>query len=150
MTAYIALGSNMGDRAAFIQAALVMLAVEHGVHVQQVSPLHETEPWGYTVQPRFLNAAARIETELEPLELLRACKATEEALGRTPTVRWGPRRIDVDILLYEGVCMHTPELTIPHPHMHERRFVLLPMEQIAPHVVHPTLGKTMRQLLQEL
>jgi len=148
--AHLGLGSNSGDRAALIQSALVHLATQYAIQVRKVSRLYETEPWGYAEQPRFLNAAAEVETSLSPIELLRACKQTETALGRTPTFHWGPRLIDVDVLLCEDTVLQTDECTIPHPHMHLRRFVLEPLAEIAPDARHPVLGKTIRELLASI
>ena len=115
-----------------------------------MSSIIETEPWGEPDQPHFMNACAEIETDLSPLALLQACKETEQALGRTPSRRWGPRAIDVDILLYGEFIFHSPELSIPHPLMHERAFVLAPLNEIAPDAMHPTLHKTIRDLLESL
>jgi len=113
-----------------------------------VSPVYETAPWGYTEQPAFLNQVIQAETDLAPLNLLEYLKSRETALGRKPTFRYGPRVIDLDILFYDNLIMSTPELTIPHPNMHERAFVLLPLADLAPDLRHPTLGKPVKELLE--
>ena len=146
--AYIGLGSNLGDRAAYLQAALDRLGMLGTVGA--VSPFLETDPAGYAEQPRFLNAAVRLRTTLPPDDLLREMLSIETALGRVRTVRWGPRTIDLDLLLYDDLVRDDPGLTVPHPRMHERRFVLEPLAAIAPAAVHPLLGQTISQLLARL
>jgi 2-amino-4-hydroxy-6-hydroxymethyldihydropteridine diphosphokinase len=129
-TVYIAFGGNVGDREANLRAALQLLR-EH-VQVEAVSSLYETEPAYVLDQPRFLNGVLRGATRLEPMELLRALKEIEAALGRRPGLRNGPRPVDLDILRYGDVSLATPELTIPHPRIAERPFVLVPLAEIAP------------------
>ena len=121
-----------------------------GIFVTRRSTMRETEPWGVQDQPRFINMAIEGETELSPLRLLEVLKITEDEVGRVETRRWGPRAIDLDILLYDDLVMNTPELTIPHPLMHEREFVLGPLDEIAPDKIHPVWKKTIRELLLDL
>ncbi len=128
----LGLGSNVGDREGNIRAAVAKLAAWPGLAVTRVSSLYETAPVGYTDQPDFLNAVACVETSLSPQELLTACLAVEKDLGRERKVRWGPRTIDIDVLLYDEVTLATPELTLPHPRLHERAFVLVPLAELAP------------------
>jgi 2-amino-4-hydroxy-6-hydroxymethyldihydropteridine diphosphokinase len=130
-TAYVGLGSNLGDRAANVWTAVQHLSELPGCRIARLSALYESEPVGPVPQGPFLNAAVAVEVSLAPQELLRAMKGVEDAMGRVPTVRWGPRLIDLDLLLYGHVVMSTDELTLPHPELWNRRFVLLPLLQIA-------------------
>jgi 2-amino-4-hydroxy-6-hydroxymethyldihydropteridine diphosphokinase len=129
-TAYLALGSNLGDRLEHLQRAVDLLGDEEGVRVVASSRVWETDPVGGPPQPRYLNAVVRVETDLEPRELLAACQRVESALGRVRIERWGPRTIDVDVLTYDEVPVDEPDLTIPHPRMHERGFVLVPLREL--------------------
>jgi 2-amino-4-hydroxy-6-hydroxymethyldihydropteridine diphosphokinase len=142
--AYVGLGSNLGDREATIRAAVAALP-----GVVAVSELRETEPVGVTEQPAFLNGAARLATELSPRELLDALLEIERGLGRERRVRWGPRTIDLDLLLYGGETVDEPGLTVPHPSLHERRFALEPLAELDPELVVPGRGRV-RDLLAEL
>ncbi|MGE5250464.1 MAG: 2-amino-4-hydroxy-6-hydroxymethyldihydropteridine diphosphokinase [Bacteroidota bacterium] len=145
---YLALGSNLGDRPSNLRGAIE--ALEPEVRVLEESSIYETPPWGYTEQPAFLNMAVKAETGLEPRPLLRHLKELEGRLGREPGFRYGPRRIDLDILFYEDLVLQDETLTIPHPRLHERAFVLVPLADIAPDLVHPVRRKTVREMLREV
>jgi 2-amino-4-hydroxy-6-hydroxymethyldihydropteridine diphosphokinase len=141
----LALGTNLGDRFANLLAAFV--ALPPAVHILVQSPVYETTPWGLANQPTFLNMVLKGETELAPIPLLTYLKNLETKLGRQPAVRWGARLIDIDILFYGELVYTTPELTIPHPHLHERAFVLVPLADLEPDFIHPVLGKSISSLL---
>jgi dihydropteroate synthase/2-amino-4-hydroxy-6-hydroxymethyldihydropteridine diphosphokinase len=141
---YLGLGSNLGDRYGHLIAALDRLQAH--VTIDAISSIYETEPWGYADQPRFLNAVCCGETDLTPPGLLSVIKAIEVELGREPTFRYGPRTIDIDLLLYDAAIVEQDHLQVPHPQLHERDFVLAPLNEIAPHVVHPRLEKTIEAL----
>ena len=148
--AYIGVGSNQGDRRAHCDAALAQIGAYQYTRLLGQSSWYLTEPWGYREQDDFLNLALAIETGLAPQELLGLLKATEATLGRRETVRFGPRTIDLDILLYGDLVMQSPELTIPHARLCERRFVLAPLEELAPQLMHPVRRKTISRLLADL
>ena len=145
---YLALGSNLGDRARTLENAVTLL----GKHLANVrlSPIYETEPVGYLEQGKFLNAALEGTTELGPRELLNACQEIEKQLGRERIIRNGPRTIDIDILFYGNTLLNEPDITIPHPRLHEREFVLKPLTDICPELVHPTIKKTVKELYEGL
>lgn len=147
-TAFVALGSNLGDRQGNLNRAIELLQ-QHGVEVLKVSTFIETEPYGVTDQPRFLNGACMVKTELSPLELLRLLLSVEKEMGRVRLRHWGERNIDLDLLLYEGVIMDTEELRLPHPDMANRDFVMLPLAELAPSLIHPVLQKTMQELAEK-
>jgi 2-amino-4-hydroxy-6-hydroxymethyldihydropteridine diphosphokinase len=143
-TVYLALGSNLGDRRENLRQAVAALTPQ--VDVKAKSHIYETDPWGFEDQPKFLNMAVKGLTYLEPEPLLRHLKRLEAALGRQSTFPNGPRTIDIDILFFEDRILNAPELTLPHPRLHERGFVLLPLMDLAPELVHPLLNKSIREL----
>lgn len=147
--AYVALGSNLGNKRENINKALELLK-SHGVEITTVSTLIETEPYGVLDQPGFCNGVCAVRTELEPIQLLRLLLAIEKEMGRVRLRHWGERNIDLDLILYEDAVIKTDELNLPHPDMQNRDFVLLPLAEIAPQVVHPVLKKTIEQLKEEL
>jgi 2-amino-4-hydroxy-6-hydroxymethyldihydropteridine diphosphokinase len=145
MGVYIALGANLGDRRANLAAALRLLAPEFSV--EAVSQLYESEPQPPAPPPSYYNAAARVATSLSPHDLLRHLKDIERRLGRTDTTHWAPRPIDLDLALYDDLVLDDLDLVIPHPRLHERAFVLQPLLDLDPALVHPRLGVTLASLL---
>jgi len=140
------MGTNLGDRLSNLHAAIAAFAPD--IQGLDESPIYETEPWGYADQPPFLNMALRATTNLSPRDLLDRLKSIESTLGRIPNFRNGPRLIDLDILFYDEIVLDTPPLVIPHPSLHERAFVLIPLADIAPGLVHPVLGLSVTQLVE--
>ena len=144
---YLSLGSNLGQRAENLAQALRMLGEK--LKIVQVSAIYETEPVGIREQPWFLNLVCAAETELSPQELLAFFQGIEGKVGRVRERRFGPRLIDIDILFYDGLIIRTPSLEIPHPRLTERAFVLVPLVEIAPGLLHPVLKLTMREILEK-
>jgi 2-amino-4-hydroxy-6-hydroxymethyldihydropteridine diphosphokinase len=142
---YLALGSNMGNRAANLKAAIMALPPQ--MEVKAKSRVYETPPWGYANQEKFLNQVLKVQTYLQPEQLLKHLKRLEVALGREPTFQNGPRLIDIDILLYDDLVFESPTVTIPHPRLHERGFVLMPLMDIAPDLMHPVKKQSIRELI---
>jgi 2-amino-4-hydroxy-6-hydroxymethyldihydropteridine diphosphokinase len=147
--AYIGIGSNLGRREENCFRAIELLK-KKGIALVKRSSLYETEPWGMKGQPRFLNMAIEIETDLRPLQLLKILKNIEKEAGRKKSRRWGPRVLDLDILLFDDIIMDEVALKIPHPFMQERAFVLKPLNEIAPGVQHPVLKKSIHELFRQI
>ena len=145
---YLALGSNMGNRLANLKAAISNLTPQ--MNVKKESSVYETPPWGFADQTAFLNQVVKVETYLKPEALLAHLKRLELALGRVPSFENGPRLIDIDILFFDDVIMDTPPLTIPHPRLHERAFVLVPLVEIEPELIHPILQRPVNKLLDDV
>ncbi|WP_436855922.1 2-amino-4-hydroxy-6-hydroxymethyldihydropteridine diphosphokinase [Staphylococcus caeli] len=145
--AYLGLGSNVGERKNQLEEAVSILNSKNGITVTKTSPIYETEPVGFVDQPQFLNQCIEIETSLAPHDLLKECLDVEQQLHRVREVRWGPRTLDVDILLYGDHILEEAELTIPHPRMLERAFVLIPLNDIAKDTIEPRSNKTIGTLV---
>jgi 2-amino-4-hydroxy-6-hydroxymethyldihydropteridine diphosphokinase len=146
---YIGIGSNLGNRQENCFRAVEVLE-ERGIKVQKKSSLYETEPWGVKDQPRFVNMVVQIETTLKPKDLLRLLKDIEREIGRQDSFHWGPRIIDLDILLFNALVLNEENLQIPHPYLHEREFVLRPLNEIAPDVIHPVFHMSIDKLTQNM
>ncbi len=149
VTAYIGLGSNIGDREYQLNRALELLKSAEKVEVTTVSSFYITAPVGYEQQPDFLNAVVEIMTTLSADDLLELCSKIEKELKRERIIRWGPRTIDLDILLFGNSVINEKDLVIPHPRMHERKFVMEPLNEIAPFVMHPVFNKSISELFLE-
>jgi 2-amino-4-hydroxy-6-hydroxymethyldihydropteridine diphosphokinase len=146
---YIGIGSNLGNRRKNCRDAIELLK-KKGVIVNKNSSFYKTEPWGIKDQPKFLNVAIEIETDLKPHDLLAVLKKVEDEIGRKKSYKWGPRLIDLDILFFGNIVIDEDNLKIPHPLMHEREFVLRPLQEIAPDMVHPLFKIKVGELLQQL
>lgn len=149
-TAYIALGSNMGDKKNHLETAIAKLNESPHCKVEKVSSIIETEPYGVTDQDVFLNACLKLRTLLTPLELLDELHRIEQEAHRERILRWGPRTLDLDIIFYDDIILSDDDLCIPHVEMHKRDFVLRPLHEIAPYMHHPGSGKTVHEMLEEL
>ena len=149
-TAYIALGTNLGRKRDNIARAIQLIAALPGVKIIKSSSLYETEPWGKTDQEKFLNQVIAVETSLQPAELLRELQNIEIKMGRQRKEKWGPRIIDLDILLYGNEVMDDPHLTIPHPHLRQRLFVLVPLAEIGADLQFPEDGATVEEVLSSV
>lgn len=147
---YIGLGTNIGDRKKYLQEAITQIEANEHITVKKESSIYETAPVGYTDQSHFLNQVIMVETSLEHLELLDYCQKIEQNLGRERTIKNGPRTIDLDILMYNHENRDLGRLRIPHPRMHERAFVLIPLNEIAPELVVPTTGEKVEDLILDL
>ena len=146
-TAYLGLGSNLGNRMAFLRGGRDTLTSKPGIEIIKASGVYETEAVGGPADnPSFLNTVLQIATDLSPEELLKACLSVEDDFGRSRPVRWAPRTLDIDILFYDDLVMCEEELTIPHPRLHERTFVLAPLLEIAPDLRHPLLGQSVSEI----
>lgn len=145
---FLLLGSNLGDRALYLQQAQDKIASQVGF-LHRSSGIYETAAWGKTDQPSFLNQVLEVQTTLSPEQALQAINLIEDEIGRVRVEHWGSRIIDIDILFYDALVLHTQRLTIPHPQLHNRAFTLKPLAELAPDLDHPVLHKTMSQLLNE-
>jgi 2-amino-4-hydroxy-6-hydroxymethyldihydropteridine diphosphokinase len=147
---YIGIGSNIGDREGYLKKALAYLHKQEGIRVTNVSSIYETDPVGYTDQDSFLNMAAELETLLSPEELLTILQKNELDLNRKREIHWGPRTIDLDILLYNDENIESEQLKIPHPRMHERAFVLIPLYEVNPKLILKTVNQPIEKTIAEL
>lgn len=148
-TAYLGLGSNKGERINFIQNALIEIGNLSGSSVVKSSSVYETEPWGNCDQDDYLNCAVEIETKLSADNLLKELKRIEKTLGRSENIKWSEREIDIDLLFYENEIINKEHMNVPHPQIENRKFVLIPLNEIAPHLIHPGIKKSITELLRQ-
>lgn len=147
-TVYVSLGSNLGDMLQHLRKAIKKIEEVNKISIKKVSSVYESEPVGYKNQRWFLNLVLEIQTSFDPFPLLEHLLAIEDKMGREREEKWGPRNIDIDLLLYDNRIVKSDRLTIPHPRMQERRFVLISLTQIAPKLLHPLLKKSVEELLE--
>lgn len=148
-TAYLGLGSNKGERISFIETAITEIAGIEKTKLIRTSSVYETEPWGIKGQDDYLNSAAEIRTDLSAEELLRALKGIESRIGRTVTAKWSEREIDIDLLFYGNDVLNNETIHVPHAEIENRKFVLIPMNELAPDLIHPVLNRSISELLLE-
>ena len=148
--AYIGIGSNLGDRYKNCTVAIDTICASESIRLLEQSSFYLTEPWGFKEHDDFINLVIKIRTSLSPQQLFCFLQEAERNLGKKETVKWGPRTIDLDILFYNGQTLEVPQLTIPHPLLHQRGFVLIPLQEIDPHLTHPVFSRTVSQLLDSL
>ena len=146
--AYVCLGSNLGDRLQYLKRAIKKIEESDKISIKKISSVYESEPMGYENQRWFLNLVLEVKTSLDPFLLLEHLLTIEEQMGRKREKKCGPRNIDIDLLLYHNRIVGSDRLAIPHPRMHQRRFVLIPLAQIAPRLLHPVLKKSVDELLE--
>ncbi len=149
MKAYLSLGGNLGDRGYYLRTAICRLVASPGIGVEKISSIYETKAWGEVEQPDFWNLVLRLETVLKPVELLHRLQEIENELGRVRTKKWGPRTIDIDILLYDNIVCDSSELKVPHPLMEQRAFVMIPLKEIAPDLILPSGTKVKETLASD-
>ncbi|MFS0784172.1 2-amino-4-hydroxy-6-hydroxymethyldihydropteridine diphosphokinase [Bacillus sp. 1P06AnD] len=149
-TAYLSLGSNLDDRLTYLREAVELLQKDGEIAVDSVSSLYETDPVGYTDQGNFLNIVVKLYTDYTAEDLLAVCMDIEQQLGRKRVIRWGPRTIDLDILLYNQDNIDSDDLSVPHPRMHERAFVLIPLLEIEPYIKLPAMEESLREMLERI
>lgn len=148
--AWLSLGSNLGDSMQQLATAVTLIGSDVELtQVHRLSPVYRTKAWGNTEQPDFLNMAVELRTALPAAELMQSLLAVERKMGRERLEKWGPRTIDIDLLFYRDETIREPQLQVPHPLLHERRFVLLPMNDLSPELIHPVLGKSIARLLAD-